>query len=112
MANFAIVYLYRPGKLTNSLSDFIVYLNDDAICVAKNNTGYTFKILREGPVKFTSRIHNDLFDLPVEIEFGKTYYIKSMIHWGFFKGKNYRLEIANVEKSKGQDEYAELKNQW
>jgi hypothetical protein len=45
-SSYALLYVYRPGKMTNSWSDFLVYCNDNIFWVARNRAGTVVKILR------------------------------------------------------------------
>lgn len=108
-SKYAVLYLYRPGKLTNSMGDFLVYCNDNVMCVAKNKTGYIFKIVKEGPLKLESRLMKDRSPLIVDIKFGQTYYVKSMIHWTISSRLyNFKLEMASIGADKGATEFEEV----
>lgn len=108
-SKYALLYIYRPGKITNSLSDYLVYLDDNAMCLAKNNSGYIFKIFKEGKFQLKSRLLKDESVIDLEVKQGKTYYIKSMIHWGV-KSRlyNFKLEMAAVAKEVGQVEFQDV----
>lgn len=107
-SSYALLYIYRPGKLTNSLSNYPVYINDNPICVMKNKSGFIFKIYREGEYVFTSSLLNNKSAVTLNIEFGKKYYLKSMIHWGMYRGlANYKLEMAVVPNTPGAEEFSD-----
>jgi hypothetical protein len=111
-SRYAVLYVYRPGKLTNSLSNYLIYFNDNIMCVGKNNTGYIFKIMKEGRFELKSKLYKDESFINVDIKFGKIYYVKSMVNWGLFKGlKNFKLEMANVSAEEGKNEFNSLKFQ-
>lgn len=111
-SKYAVLYVYRPGKLTNSLSNYLIYFNDDIMCVGKNNTGYIFKIMKEGRFELKSKLYKDESSIKIDLKFGKVYYVKSMVHWGFFKGmKNFKLEMENVNAEVGKTEFDALKFQ-
>jgi hypothetical protein len=105
-SKYAVVYLYRPGKLTNSLGNYPVYLEDDMICIAKNNSGYIFKVFKEGPAVFKSRLFKDVSVLQIDIKFGQRYYVKSMIHWTISSRLyNFKLEMATMDAATGAKEF-------
>ncbi|MFT3947569.1 MAG: hypothetical protein QM763_11425 [Agriterribacter sp.] len=109
-SKYALLYVYRPGKLTNSLSNYPVYLNDDIICIIRNRSGYVFKILKEGTFECKSRLLKDESEVQVNIQFGKRYFIKSMVHWGMYKGlNNYKLEMAIMPGDTGSTEFSEVR---
>ena len=104
-SKYAVLYIYRPGKLTNSLAGFEVYLEDDLISVMKNRSGFIFAIRKEGHFTLTSRLDKDVCPLPVDIHFGKKYFIRSSIKWGFYHMRNYKLEMALVGETEGQADF-------
>jgi hypothetical protein len=107
-SKYAVLYLYRPGKLTNSLGDYLVYFDDDIMCVAHNKSGYIFKILKEGKFNIKSRLLKDESSVPVDIKFGKVYYVKSMIHWGISSRLyNFKLAMELMDPGQGKTEFAE-----
>jgi hypothetical protein len=108
-AKYALLYVYRPGKITIALSDYLIYFNNLILCVAKNNTGYIFKILKEGPFDIMSRLSGIESVLNVDIKFGHIYYVKSTIPWGLHKGMNFKLEMALMPLDKGKEEFENLK---
>jgi hypothetical protein len=109
-SKYAIIYLYRPGKLTNSLGNYPVYLDGDIICIAQNNSGYILKIFKEGQFEIKSKLFKDESAVKVNLKFGNTYYVKSMIHWTISSRLyNFKLETAIVNPEKGQKEFEEVK---
>lgn len=107
-STYALLYVYRPGKMTNSWSDFLVYCNDNLLWVARNRAGTVVKILREGEIELSSRLLKDSASVKVDIHFGHVYYVKSMVHWGLYKRGNYHLEMASVPADQGVMEFAEV----
>jgi hypothetical protein len=110
-SKYAILYVYRPGKITNSLGNYFVYFDNVLMCVASNNSGYVFKVLKEGPFQVSSKLYKDEASVNLDIQFGKTYFVKSMIHWGISSRLyNFKLEMANVPPEQGQNEFENIKN--
>ncbi len=108
-SNYAVLYLYRPGKTTNCLANYMVYYNDNVMCVVKNKSGYIFKILKEGDFKLSSRLFKDESSVQLTVKFGNVYYIKSMIHWGISRRLyNFKLEMASVIPELGKNEFEEV----
>lgn len=109
-SRYAIVYLYRPRKLTLSLSGFPVYCNDTLFWIARNRTGCLVKILKEGEMEWKSKLFKDESSVKVNIQFGHVYYIKSMIHWGISSRLyNFKLEMADVSPDIGRPEFEAVK---
>jgi hypothetical protein len=105
-SKYAVVYIYRPGKFTNSLGDYPVYFDNAAMLVAKNNSGSIYKILKEGKFEIKSKLLKDESSVKLDVKFGRTYYVKSMIHWGITSRLyNFRLEMAIVSPEHGQAEF-------
>ena len=108
-SKYALLYLYRPGKLTNSLSSYLVYFNDNLMYVARNNSGYLFKIVQEGTFTLSSRLYKDESSVSLPVKFGNTYYVKSMIHWGVSSRLyNFKLEMAAVQPETGKAEFLDV----
>lgn len=108
-SKYAVVYIYRPGKFTNSIGNYLIYCNDNVMCAVKNRSGYIFKIFKEGKVSFRSKLLKDESAVTVDIKFGKTYYVKSMIHWAITSRLyNFRLEMATVTQEKGAEEFEKV----
>ena len=108
-SKYALLYVYRPGKITNSLGNYIIYFDDNVMCAAKNNTGYLFKIFKEGNFGIKSKLYKDESSVNVNIKFGKIYYAKSMIHWGLYKLYNFKLEMENVDAATGESDIEKVK---
>jgi hypothetical protein len=107
-SNYAILYLYRPGKLTNSLGNYLVYFDDQVMCVAKNNSGYIFKILKEGNFKIESRLYKQEGSTDLDVKFGNTYYIKSSIPWGIHGSGNFKLKMEVMKPKDGENEFNDV----
>lgn len=109
-SKFALLYVYRPGKIALSFSSSILYLDDNALCLSRNNSGYVFKILKEGNYTLRTSYMKDSVQLPVDFHFGKRYYIKSEWIWGLQKHiYNFRLALTNMDAATGSKEFSEVK---
>jgi hypothetical protein len=109
-SRYAVIYLYRPGKLTNSWAVVPVYCNDTLLWIAHNRTGTLIKVTREGVLELTSKVFKDVSSVKVDVRFGQKYYIKSMIHWGFSsRGYNFILEMAAIKPEMGQPEFEQVR---
>ncbi len=107
-SKYALLFVYRPGKTALAMANYLIYFDDNVMCVAQNNSGYIFKILREGKFELKSRLNKDESSLPLNIHFGKRYFVETEILWGIYKHlSNYKLQ--NTEVSQEQVE-AEFKN--
>jgi hypothetical protein len=106
-SKYAVLYVYRPGAPGNWLTNYLLYFDDNILCVAKNNSAYIFKILKEGNFKILSRLNKDVISTPVNIKFGQKYYLRTIPNWGFFKFKNYKLETTVVDQDRGEKEFSQ-----
>jgi hypothetical protein len=108
-SKYAILYVYRPGKVSNSLAQYNVYINEVPLCVAQNNTGYGFAIIKEGKYEIKSKLYKDVATAVIDVKFGNVYYVKSMIHWGISSRLyNFKLEMAAIKPADGKTEFAEV----
>lgn len=109
-SKYALVFVYRPGKLTNSLGNYLIYFNNFGICVARNNSGYIYKVYKEGPLEIKSMLYKDESAVNVNIKFGQKYYIKSMAHWTITSRLyNFKLEMKLMDAAAGASEFEEVK---
>ncbi len=109
-AKYALVYVYRPLKVFLSLANYVVYCDNNAMCIMKNNIGYIYKVYKEGLHKFQSNLYKDIAGIDVDIHFGNTYYIKSSINWGITsKLYNFQLEMQKMDNATGETEFAKVK---
>lgn len=112
-SKYAVLYVYRPKKLGNSMSNYMIYFDDNYLCAGQNNTGYVFKILKEGSFQVKSRLNKSESAVRLDVRFGKSYFIKSMVNWGLYSGlSNYKLEMAIMRPEEGKVEFEEVNSQY
>jgi hypothetical protein len=105
-SGYAVIYLYRPGHFTLSLSSYPVYCNDTLVWMAHNRWGCMVKIQKEGEVVLTSKLFKDKSTVRLDVRFGHVYFIRSAIHWGLYSRLyNFKLEMAAVPAEQGQPEF-------
>lgn len=104
-AKYALLYVYRPGKITNSLAGFPLYFDNNIMCIMKNKSGYIFKILKEGTFEIGSKLMDNSSVTKLDIEFGKRYYVKSIINWGLHATRNFNLEMKVMPDDTGAEEF-------
>jgi len=107
-SHYAVVYIYRPKKLKLSLSPYNMYINDNLVCVMKNNSGFMFAVFREGDITLKSQLAKDTCSLTLTIQFGKRYYVRSTNEWGIHWTGNSKLAMAAVPAAQGKDEFEEV----
>ena len=110
-SQYALLYVYRPGKLKLSMANYLVYFDNNLMCVAQNNSGFVFRILKEGKFELKSRLNKDESSLPLDIHFGKIYFVKTEIQWGMYKHlSNYKLENTELSREQGDAEFQDIKH--
>ena len=103
---YALLYIFRPKKFSNSLASFPVLIDNSFFCTAKNGTGYVYKILKEGDFTLRSGLMKDTAFLPMHIQFGKRYYVRSAINWGISKRLyNFTLALDALPEERGVEEF-------
>ncbi len=106
--SYALLYIYRPGKFTNSLANYPVYLDNNVIGIMKNKSGYIYKILEEGTYELGSKLMDNTSSTRLEVKKGQKYYIKSMIHWGIHTTRNFNLEMRVMPEETGEKEFDQV----
>ena len=109
-AKYALLYIYRPGKTTLSLASYLVYFDNSLMCVAQNSSGFVFKIMKEGTFELKTRLNKDESSLPLDIHFGKTYFVKTFMQWGMYKHlSNYKMQNENINPAEGWADFQNIK---
>ena len=105
-SKYALLYVYRPGKIKLSLASYFVYFDNNLICAMQNSSGYVFKVMKEGSFELKSQLNKDKATLPVDIRFGHAYFIKSSILFGMYHNlNNYKLLNEMVTEEEGNTEF-------
>lgn len=73
----ALVYIYRPGSMVGAAVHYTVNANDEKVSEAhlKNKT-YLVYFAEPGKYRFWGQVTNTMREINLEVEAGKTYYIK------------------------------------
>jgi hypothetical protein len=106
----ATIYFYRPSKIIGSSPEIIVgtLIPDEIIVDLKNGRWYKSEYPHIGQIEFVTGIYSVKEEkLKVNLESGKTYYIRCSIMKGM--GLQSQLEIVTEETAKS--EMASLKEQ-
>jgi hypothetical protein len=107
-SRYAIVYFYRPGKATNFLNFYPLFLDNVEMAIIQNNSAYIFKILHEGPLKITGTLFGHSTYLTLPVQFGHSYYVKSKVHFG---GTRYstHAEMEVVDEKTGRNGFSHVR---
>lgn len=104
-SNYAVIYLYRPLTGTFSGSSIDIYAQDHVICSMENSTHYIFAVYRQGAFKLTGRFDRDTCPISLNIEPGKSYYVRCKMDWGIFGSKNYKVFLEPMPAEKGKKQF-------
>jgi len=80
-SQYALLYVYRPSKLVCSLVEYLVNANDVAMCSARSNSAYIFKIWKEGTIRLSAKNNNKGTEEKLDVQLGHKYYLKCDINW-------------------------------
>lgn len=98
---YAVLYVYRSKKINQMLIDYPVYIDDNLMFVAQNNSSGVYKILKEGTASFFARFEKNKSNTAIDFKFGKKYFLKCDIHLGFYAKPDLRV----VDEEKGREEF-------
>lgn len=97
--NYALLYVYRfPGP--GSLLNYDLHLGDSVICRIRNNFSDTIPIYKEGLNSLWAETETRT-EIPVDIEFGKEYYVRCGVSFGILVG-NPTIELVSPSIGKGE----------
>lgn len=101
---YAKLYMYRFGG-TGGLVGYDVYLGDSVIWRAKSNTRQEIIIKKRGMNSLWAKTESKA-EIPIDIEFGKEYYIRCSMVMGVMVG---RPQLQLVDRRQGKPEYSTIK---
>ena len=105
--DYAILNVYRysgPGALIS----YDLHLGDSVICRVKNNFKTTIHIKKDGLNTLWARTESKS-EIPINIKYGKTYYLRCGLSVGFFVGHP-QLELIDWKAGKSEFESFKAKN--
>jgi hypothetical protein len=96
-ADYALVNVYRTGG-QGALVNFDLHLGDSVICRVKSNSAQSVKVYQEGLNTLWAKTESKT-EIPVNIEFGRVYYVECAIRMGIMVGRpSIRIVDTNVGK--------------
>jgi len=105
--DYAILNVYRHSGY-GAIINYDLYLGDSVICRVTNNFKTTIHIKKDGLNTLWARTESKS-EVPINIEIGKTYYLRCGITMGFFVGHP-KLEIIDSKTGKNEFESFKAKN--
>lgn len=106
--DYAILKVFRY-KGVGSLINYNLCLGDSVICRVKNNFKTTLHIKKDGLNTLWAKTEAKS-ELPINVEMGKTYYLRCGITMGAFVGHP-KLELVDPKTGKNEFESFKAKNQ-
>ncbi len=103
-ATYATLYVYRPNSL-GFLVGYNLYLDDSLICRVKGFSKHEIKITNKGAKMLWARTEARV-EVPIEIEFGKSYYLQCGMTMGIIVG---HPQLQLVDESKGRGIYQNMR---
>lgn len=103
-ANYAVLNVYRYNGY-GALMGYDLYLGDSVICRVKNNFKESIKIYKDGLNMLWARTESKE-EVPINIKFGKTYYVRCGINMGVLVG---RPKLEMVDKATARVELELIK---
>jgi hypothetical protein len=104
-SSYAVIYLYRSYTGTFPKASINIYAGDDMICSMENSGHYIFSVYPKGPFKLTGRFARDSCPISLNIEPGKSYYLRCKMDFGIFGSKNYKVILEPMPADKGKKQF-------
>lgn len=101
---YALLHIYRPKEFRGSAIKYNVHFGDSLIARVSNNFRTTVRLDKEGPNIIWSRTESRM-EIPVEVEFGKEYYLRCTVDYGAMVG---RPDFQLVNKEIGEPEFKSI----
>ena len=110
--DYILLRMYRKYAIKGAGGSFDVYLDDEKIYRAKNNSKLTIKITNEGMKTLKSMFslkaiyaqYND--ELPIDLQLGNEYYIRC--GWGKMEGLTQKTTLELMDEEAGKLEFDEI----
>ncbi|NME72018.1 hypothetical protein [Flammeovirga aprica] len=106
--DYAILNVYRYNGM-GTMIGYDLYLGDSVICRVKNNYKTTIHIKKEGLNTIWAKTEKKS-EVPINIEMGRTYYLKCSISMGIVAGRP-NLELMDSKTGKMEFESFRAKHQ-
>jgi hypothetical protein len=106
--DYAIINVYRYGGM-GSLISYDLLLGDSVLCRVRNNFKKEIHVKKDGRNTLWARTESKA-EVPINIEIGKTYYLKCAVTTGIMVGRP-KLQLLDNEYGKIEYESFNAKNQ-
>ncbi len=102
--NYAKIFIYRPNGI-GPLVGYNLYLDDSVLFRAKNNSKQEIKITKQGTHILWAKTESKT-ELAIDIEFGRTYYLRCGLQMGVMVG---RPQLQLIDAMVGKSEFDKVK---
>jgi hypothetical protein len=82
----ALLHIYRPKSFVGKIVSYHIHMGDEPLFRVTNNSKTTVRVTRDGLQSLWGRTESKT-EIPIEIEFGKEYYIRCGVSMGAFVGR-------------------------
>ncbi|MDR1221959.1 MAG: DUF2846 domain-containing protein [Tannerella sp.] len=82
----ALLHIYRPKSFVGAVVSYHIHMGDEPLFRVTNNSKTTVRVTRDGLQSLWGRTEAKS-EIPLEIEFGKEYYIRCGVSMGAFVGR-------------------------
>lgn len=108
-SQYALVYMYRPDRLTNSLGEgYPIWIDGLPLATLANREGFIFKVFQPGSHKVSFFFDRTESVYTVDLFPGKVYYLKSWINWNMLKFKPAVIEMKEMSAVVGKKEFEQV----
>ena len=99
---YATIYIYRPFTFSSVLLGFGIREGERKLFKLWNGAAHEVKIYKSGPLLLSAKSIERKFKLPIDIELGKSYYVKCKPGISYISA-NPKLLLVDAEA--GKQEY-------
>lgn len=94
----ATLYVFRPGKFTQSAVNCMISINGTPACEMTNKAAYILRLTKEGEMTITAQIDKQKTNVTIEVTPGAKFYLRCEIPWTL--GPKPRLTLVNEVEGK------------
>jgi hypothetical protein len=98
VSNSSNLYVFRPGKFTESGWNCTLYINDTAVCEVSNKSTFIFHLLREGQTTIKAKMDKNESAVTIDVKKGSKYFLRCDILWGIVAKP--KLTLVKEEQGK------------
>ncbi|MBF9143780.1 hypothetical protein [Hymenobacter properus] len=96
---YAVVHLYRPGRMTGFAIGYDVRLNDSVVYRARNSSRLDLQRSKPGPVLLSAKTEARS-ELTLTVEPGREYYVQCSIGMGALVGRPHLQQVSVAQGTK------------